>query len=242
MSESSASPRAKAAKAQHGDGQFRLLRERRFAPFFWTQFLGALNDNVFKVGFTSLVTFQAARFSGVDPSTAAFLISAIFIIPFVLFSATSGQIADKYDKATLTRLVKTFEIAVMLIGGAGFILHNAPLLYVCTFLMGVHSTVFGPVKYAYLPQHLKSFELVGGNGLVEMGTFVAILIGTIIGGAAGGMGAHGADALAVGCIGLALIGRLVSSGVPVSPASQPDLKINWNAFSETWRNLRLARE
>ena len=187
MSETSASPRAKKAGAQHGDSQFRLLRERRFAPFFWTQFLGALNDNVFKVGFTSLVTFQAARFSGVDPKTAAFLISAIFIIPFVLFSATSGQIADKYDKATLTRFVKTFEIVVMLIGGAGFMLHSAPLLYVCTFLMGVHSTVFGPVKYAYLPQHLQPSELVGGNGLVEMGTFVAILIGTIIGGAAAGL-------------------------------------------------------
>ncbi len=116
MSETSALTRAKKTGAQHGDSQFRLLRERRFAPFFWTQFLGALNDNVFKVGFTSLVTFQAARFSGVDPKTAAFLISAIFIIPFVLFSATSGQVADKYDKARLTRFVKTFEIVVMLIG------------------------------------------------------------------------------------------------------------------------------
>src|SRR5580698_9147557 len=205
MSETSASPRAKKAAAQHGDGQFRLLRERRFAPFFWTQFLGALNDNVFKVGFTSLVTFQAARFSGVDPSTAAFLISAIFIIPFVLFSATSGQIADKYDKATLTRLVKTFEIVVMLIGGAGFLMHSAPLLYTCTFLMGVHSTLFGPVKYAYLPQHLKPAELVGGNGLVEMGTFVAILVGTIIGGEAAGFVEHGAVVLACACVGIAVV-------------------------------------
>src|ERR1700754_3849949 len=128
MSELPAASRGKSAKPAHGDGQFRLLGERRFAPFFWTQFLGALNDNVFKVGFTSLVTFQAARFSGVDPKTAAFLISAIFILPFVLFSATSGQIADKYDKATLTRWVKTFEIAAMLVGGAGFLLHRPPLL------------------------------------------------------------------------------------------------------------------
>ena len=116
-----ASRRASRRAGADGESQFRLLRERRFAPFFWTQFLGAMNDNVFKVGFTSLVTFQAARFSGVDPKTAAFLISAIFIVPFVLFSATSGQVADKYDKATLTRLVKTFEIAVMLVGGAGFL-------------------------------------------------------------------------------------------------------------------------
>lgn len=233
-----ASPRA----GDDGDSQFRLLRERRFAPFFWTQFLGAMNDNVFKVGFSSLVTFQAARFSGVNPNTAAFLISAIFILPFVLFSATSGQIADKYDKATLTRLVKTFEIAVMLVGGAGFMLHSAPLLYVCTFLMGVHSTVFGPVKYAYLPQHLKSSELVGGNGLVEMGTFVAILIGTIVGGAAAGLAAHGATLLAAACLAFALIGRVVSGFVPKSEAPQPDLRINWNPFSETWRNLALARE
>jgi 1-acyl-sn-glycerol-3-phosphate acyltransferase len=218
------------------------MRERRFAPFFWTQFLGAMNDNVFKIGFTSLVTYQTAMFNGIDGASAAFIISAIFIVPFVLFSATSGQVADKFDKAFMTRLVKNFEIIVMVVGAVGFYLHSAAFLYVCTFAMGVHSTVFGPVKYAYLPQHLAKSELVGGNGLVEMGTFVAILIGTIIGGAAGGMGAHGADALAAGCIGLAVIGRLVSSGVPVSPASQPELKINWNPVSETWRNLRLARQ
>lgn len=221
--------------------QFALFRERRFAPFFWTQFLGALNDNVFKVGFSSLVTYQAARFSGVDPATAPFLISAIFILPFVLFSATSGQIADKYDKATLTRFVKTFEIAVMLIGGAGFVTHHAVLLYLCTFLMGVHSTLFGPVKYAYLPQHLDDRELVGGNGLVEMGTFVAILIGTILGGAAAGFPERGAWVLAGACFVVALVGRAVSSRVPVSPASQRDLRINWNPFTETWRNIALAR-
>ncbi|MCX5544589.1 MFS transporter [Paraburkholderia sp. CNPSo 3076] len=233
--------------------QFALLRQRRFAPFFWTQFLGAMNDNVFKIGFTSLVTYQAARFSGVDPKTVAFLISAIFILPFVLFSATSGQVADKYDKAMLTRWVKTFEIAVMLIGAAGFWMHSAPLLYACTFLMGVHSTVFGPVKYAYLPQRLAPDELVGGNGLVEMGTFVAILLGTIAGGVAASIGAmDGASAHAdVGpplgawwlggmCIAIALVGRVASAFVPPCEPSQPDLRINWNPVSETWRNLRLA--
>ncbi|WP_227243888.1 MFS transporter [Paraburkholderia caribensis] len=229
------------AAREHGS-QFRLLRERRFAPFFWTQFLGAMNDNVFKIGFTSLVTYQAARFSGVNADTAAFLISAIFILPFVLFSATSGQIADKYDKAMLTRFVKTFEIGVMLVGGAGFWLHNAVLLYLCTFLMGVHSTVFGPVKYAYLPQHLDKSELVGGNGMVEMGTFVAILFGTILGGAAAGSEAHGAAILAFGCVAIALIGRVASGFVPPSMPSQPDLRINWNPISETWRNLKLARQ
>ncbi|WP_434106782.1 MFS transporter [Paraburkholderia caffeinilytica] len=233
----------RAARAHEGhESQFRLLGQRRFAPFFWTQFLGAMNDNVFKIGFTSLVTYQAARFSGVDPKTAAFLISAIFILPFVLLSATSGQIADKYDKAMLTRFVKSFEIVVMLIGGAGFWLHSAPLLYLCTFLMGVHSTVFGPVKYSYLPQHLSKSELVGGNGMVEMGTFVAILIGTIVGGVGAGFVEHGAVVLACACVAIALVGRLVSSFVPATAAPQPDLRINWNPISETWRNLKLARE
>ncbi|MBC8721519.1 MFS transporter [Paraburkholderia sp. 31.1] len=236
-----AARRAARAHEAH-ESQFRLLGQRRFAPFFWTQFLGAMNDNVFKIGFTSLVTYQAARFSGVDPKTAAFLISAIFILPFVLFSATSGQIADKYDKALLTRLVKTFEIAVMLVGGAGFWLHGAALLYLCTFLMGVHSTVFGPVKYSYLPQHLSQAELVGGNGMVEMGTFVAILIGTIVGGAGAGFAEHGAAVLACACIAIALIGRAVSGFVPATPAPQPGLRINWNPVSETWRNLKLAHE
>ncbi|MEM5435457.1 MFS transporter [Paraburkholderia diazotrophica] len=237
----STAQRARRSAREHGS-QFRLLRERRFAPFFWTQFLGAMNDNVFKIGFTSLVTYQAARFSGVNADTAAFLISAIFILPFVLFSATSGQVADKYDKAMLTRFVKTFEIGVMLVGGAGFWLHDALLLYLCTFLMGVHSTVFGPVKYAYLPQHLDKSELVGGNGMVEMGTFVAILLGTIAGGAAAGSQVHGAAILAFGCVAIALIGRVASGFVPQSAPSQPDLRINWNPISETCRNLKLARE
>ncbi|MDR6377648.1 MFS transporter [Paraburkholderia caledonica] len=240
----SASAAAHRAARQHGqhESQFKLLGQRRFAPFFWTQFLGAMNDNVFKIGFTSLVTFQAARFSGVDPKTAAFMISAIFILPFVLLSATSGQIADKYDKAMLTRFVKSFEIVVMLVGGAGFLLHSAPLLYLCTFLMGVHSTLFGPVKYSYLPQHLSSEELVGGNGMVEMGTFVAILIGTIVGGAGAGFVEHGALVLACACVAIALAGRVVSSFVPVTAAPQPGLRINWNPVSETWQNLKLARE
>jgi len=228
------------AKAQH-PSQYRLLRESRFAPFFWTQFAGAMNDNVFKIGFTSLLTYQAALFGGVDSKSAAFLISAIFIVPFVLFSATSGQVSDKFDKALMIRLVKTFEIAVMAVGAFGFYFHSVALLYFCTFCMGLHSTVFGPVKYAYLPQHLSRAELVGGNGMVEMGTFVAILIGTILGGAAAAIGSFGAVVLGASCITLALLGRWVSSGVPASPAVEPELVINWNPFSETWRNLALAR-
>ncbi|WP_354675068.1 MFS transporter [Cupriavidus alkaliphilus] len=229
--------------SQHS--QFRLLGLRRFAPFFWTQFLGAMNDNVFKVAFTSLVTYHTALFEGVDARSAAFLISAIFIAPFVLFSATSGQIADKLEKSRLIRLVKSLEIAIMVLGLAGFAWHSAPLLYTGTFLMGLHSTLFGPVKFAYLPQHLEESELVGGNGLVEMGTFVAILIGTLIGGELAGLQQGGAmvGPLYVGaaCVAIAVAGRLVSGRIPASPAPQPDLRINWNPFSETWRNLALAR-
>jgi len=227
--------------------QFRLLGLRRFAPFFWTQFLGAMNDNVFKVAFTSLVTYHATLFEGVDPHSAAFLISAIFIAPFVLFSATSGQIADKIEKSKLIRLVKSLEIAIMLIGLGGFAWHSATLLYLGTFLMGLHSTLFGPVKYAYLPQHLDQAELVGGNGLVEMGTFVAILLGTLLGGELAGF-ARGDGTLVgpfyvgVACVAIAVAGRVVSQRVPLSPAPQPDLRINWNPFTETWRNLVLARE
>ncbi|MCE4060031.1 MFS transporter [Pandoraea sputorum] len=226
-----------------GDGhQSRLLKERRFAPFFWTQFLGAMNDNVFKIAFTSLVTYHASLFQDVDGKTAAFLISAIFIAPFLLFSATSGQIADKWDKARLIRFVKTLEIAIMVVGAAGFVWTSAPLLYLCTFLMGLHSTLFGPVKYAYLPQHLANHELVGGNGLVEMGTFVAILVGTIIGGELAGAGAGALPWIGGVCIALAVLGRLVSTWVPQTPAAQPDLRINWNPFTETWRNLSIARK
>ncbi|WP_322106735.1 MFS transporter [Paraburkholderia sp. J41] len=217
-----------------------LLHERRFAPFFWTQFFGALNDNAFKVGFTSLVTYEAALFQGIDGRTAAFLIPAVFVLPFVLFSATSGQIADRFDRATLTRFVKSFEIVAMLIGGTGFWLHSAPLLYVCTFLMGMHSALFGPVKYAYLPQHLAEGELVGGNGLVETGTFVAILLGTIVGGFAATT-SHGSLVLAGLGIGVAVAGRVSAAFVPVSPAPQPALRIDWNPVSETWRNLGVAR-
>ncbi|CAM2156090.1 MFS transporter [Pararobbsia alpina] len=220
--------------------QYQLMRERRFAPFFWTLFLGATNDNIFKVGFTSLLTFDAVAFGNVNAQSAAFIISAIFILPFVLFSATSGQIADKYDKARLTRLVKLFEIGIMALGTVGYLTHNVGILYACTFMMGMHSTLFGPVKYAYLPQHLKSDELVGGNGIVESGTFIAILVGTIAGGEAASAGEHGALVLSLFCIGVAIAGRVFAGFVPPSPAPAENLAINWNPLTETARNLRLA--
>jgi 1-acyl-sn-glycerol-3-phosphate acyltransferase len=220
--------------------QFNLLKQRRFAPLCWTQFLGAANDSVFKFAFTLLATYHAAEWGGLQAETAGFIIGAIFIAPFVLFSATAGQLADKYDKATLIRFVKNLEIAIMAIAGTGFMMHAAALLYVAIFLMGLHSTLFGPVKYAYLPQHLDDSELTGGNGLVEMGTFVAILVGTIAGGLLAKAGTPGAGDIAGVCFAIAVTGRVIAHFIPTSPAPQPELKINWNPVSETWANLRIA--
>jgi 1-acyl-sn-glycerol-3-phosphate acyltransferase len=220
--------------------QFRLLEERRFAPLFWTQFLGAANDSLFKFAFTLLATYHAAQWGGLDPSTAGFVIGAIFIAPFVLFSATAGQVADKFAKEKLIRFVKDLEIALMAIAAAGFLTHVAALLYAAVFLMGCHSTLFGPVKYAYLPQHLTDAELTGGNGLVEMGTFVAILAGTLAGGVLAGSGPAAPAVISAACLALAVMGRVVAQFIPSSPAPQPELSINWNPFTETWSNLRVA--
>jgi len=226
------------AEQQHN--QFELLRQRRFAPLFWTQFLGAANDNLFKFSFTLFATYHAAQWGAGDGATAGFIIGAIFIVPFLLFSATSGQLADKFERSGLMRFVKDLEIVVMVIAAVGFSTHSATLLYVCVFLMGLHSTLFGPVKYAYLPQHLKDTELTGGNGLVEMGTFVAILLGTMGGGLLVKSGDDGPLWLAGGCVVVAVLGRITAHFIPVSPAPDPSLKINWNPFSETWVNLKLA--
>jgi 1-acyl-sn-glycerol-3-phosphate acyltransferase len=223
-----------------GHGQFRLMAQRRFAPLFWTQFLGAANDNLFKFSFTLLATYHAAQWGGVDPATAGFVVGAIFIAPFLLFSATSGQLADKIERSSLMRFVKSLEIAVMLVAAAGFVLRDARLLYLVVFLMGLHSTLFGPVKYAYLPQHLRDDELTGGNGLVEMGTFVAILAGTMAGGLLVESGEGGALLVAVACVSVAILGRIAAGFIPVSPAPEPGLRVNWNPVSETWRNLHIA--
>lgn len=221
--------------------QFALLRERRFLPFFLTQFFGAGNDNVFKFAFTVLATYSAAEWGGLDPKSAGAVIGGLFILPFVLFSATAGQLADKVDKAVLIRFVKNLEIAIMLAIAAGFVWKVVPLLFAGVFLMGLHSTLFGPVKYAYLPQHLAEDELTGGNGMVEMGTFVAILLGTILGGVLVGIPEAGPHWVAVVSIVLALAGRVVAGFVPVSPAPDPGLAINWNPVSETLANLAHAR-
>ncbi len=225
----------------HPPNQFDLLRERRFAPFFWTQFLGAGNDNIYKNALIIFVAFQAANLTALDPNALVNLAGAIFIAPFVLLSASAGQIADKYEKSRLIRWIKLFEIVIMVVGLAGFWRHDLTLLFAALGLMGVHSALFGPVKYSILPQHLRSDELIGGNGLVEMGTFVAILVGTIVGGlvvAIDGTGPVLAGAIAIV---VAVAGYGVSRGIPHTPAVAPDLELNWNPFTETWKNLGFAQ-
>ncbi len=224
--------------AEHS--QFQLLRERRFAPFFWTQFLGAGNDNIYKNALVIFVAFQAATLTTLSANDLVNIAAAVFIAPFVLFSATSGQLADKFEKSRLIRLIKLFEIAIMVLGAVGFYRRNLVLLFSALALMGVHSTLFGPVKYAILPQHLRSDELIGGNGLVEMGTFVAILLGEVVGGLVIAIRPDGPVLAGATAIAVALGGYLVSRGIPITPAVAPELKINWNPFTETGRNLRLA--
>lgn len=220
--------------------QFALLRQRRFAPFFWTQFAGAANDNLFKFAFTVLVTYQLS-ISWLPPTQAGLVIGALFILPFLLFSATSGQLADKYPKTMLIRLVKDLEIAIMALAAWGFWAAQVPVLLLCVFLMGLHSTLFGPVKYAYLPQVLSERELTGGNGMIEMGTFVAILLGNVAGGLLVALPGIGHTTVALACLALALLGRFSAQAIPALTATAPQLQINWNPLSETWRNLQLAR-
>jgi MFS family permease len=218
--------------------QFQLLKQQRFRPFFFTQFLGAFNDNVFKTALITLVAFHAASLSSIDGATLATLLPGLFILPFFLFSATAGQIADKYEKSQIIRLVKVFEIGIMLFASAGFFLHNIWLLGAALFMMGMHSTLFGPVKYAYLPQHLKENELIGGNGMVEMGSFVAILLGQILGAWLATVSNHEIFT-SIAIILIAILGYWVSRGVPNTPAADPGLTINWNPITETIKNVKL---
>ncbi len=232
-------PADTASAADAHANQFALLRQRRFAPFFWTQFAGAANDNLFKFAFTVMVTYQL-QLSWMPPEMAGLVIGALFILPFLLFSATSGQLTDKFDKTKMIRFVKNLEIAIMAIAAWGFFRADAVVLLGCVFLMGLHSTLFGPVKFAYLPQVLAPRELTGGNGMVEMGTFVAILLGQVAGGLLVALPGIGHGTVAIACLLLALVGRGVAQAIPPAPATDPALAINWNPVSETWRNLRLA--
>ncbi len=220
--------------------QFRLLFERRFGPFFLTQLFGAFNDNVYKNALVILVAYHAADYSKIDSNLLTNVAAALFILPFLLFSASAGQLADKFDKALLIRIIKTAEVGIMAIGGIGLHMKSLPLLLGALFLLGLHSTFFGPVKYSILPQTLRPEELVGGNGLVEMGTFVAILAGTVIAGLLVTLEAGSAWVTAT-IVGIALLGLIASFMIPRAPAVDPALAFNWNPASETWKNIGVAR-
>ncbi len=222
-------------------GQFKLLKQKRFAPLFITQFLGAFNDNLYKNALVVLLTFQSAQWTSLAPEIMVNIAAGVFILPFFLFSATAGQLADKYDKAALARLTKLLEILIMLVAAAGFWYSSLSILMSALFLLGLQSTLFGPVKYSILPQHLKRNELLGGNALVEAGTFVAILIGTLTGGLLASTG-NAPIWIVVGGLLVAIVGYLSSRKIPPAPAPAPELRISLNPITETLRNIGFARQ
>jgi MFS family permease len=224
-----------------GQNQFRLLGQRRFAPFFVTQFLGALNDNIFRNGLVILVTFQGVLVAGMNESELANVAGALFILPFFLFSATAGQLADKYEKSMLMRRIKLLEIALMVIAAIAFASESFGTLLFVLFLMGCQSTLFGPVKYAYLPQQLETDELIGGNALVEAGTYIAIILGLIVGGIAVAVNS-GSQILIGGClVAVAVAGYLASRKVPQTRAVDPDLTVSLNAWSMSFSPSSASR-
>ena len=221
--------------------QFALLGQKRFGPFFITQVLGAVNDNIFRFAFIVMVTVGLIQSHWLTPLQVGSVVNAVFVLPFLLFSASAGQITDKFNKTRIIRLVKDLEIFIAAVAAWGFVQHSPYALLFCTFLMGLHSTLFGPVKYALLPQVLHERELVGGNGMIEMGTFVAILLGQMAGTLLIGI-EWGVQWAALVCVLVALAGRISAQLVPMTEPGDAALKLNWNPISETWRNLKLAYE
>jgi acyl-[acyl-carrier-protein]-phospholipid O-acyltransferase/long-chain-fatty-acid--[acyl-carrier-protein] ligase len=221
--------------------QFALLRTRRFLPLALTQFLGAFNDNLFKNALVILITFVLAEQSGLDARVLVVLAGGVLIFPFFLFSATAGQLADKYDKARITRYIKLAEIVIMLGAGLGFLLGSVSLLMTVLFLTGAQSAFFGPIKFGILPDHLADDELVAGNALIETSTFLAILGGTLFGGMA--ILAEGGTALVTALVVLvAVAGWWASRSIPPTQPATPELVVGFNPLAETWRILRVAGE
>ena len=200
-----------------------LLRARRFLPLFSTQFLGAFNDSLFKQAVVLFVTYQLYSNPAKEFQFSA-IAQGLFILPFFLFSALSGQLADDHDKARLIRIIKLAEIGIMIVGGAGLMLANIPVMLAAVGLMGVHSTFFGPIKYAILPQHLQKDEVLGGTGLVEAGTYIAILLGTIL----AGFLAPRPEYVAGAVLCFAMLGYLAGRQVPPAPPSAERISFNWH--------------
>lgn len=219
-----------------------LLRARRFAPLFWTQFLGAFNDNVYRFALIIFVTFTVAERTGLDTRMLVVLSGGVFVLPFFLFSALAGQLADKYEKSRLIRWIKNAEIVIMGLGAFGFWLENYQFLLAVLFLMGTHSTFFGPLKYGILPQHLAEHELTGANGLIQMATYIAILTGGMLGGMLAGLEQAGPGAVIAAVVGIAVAGRVCAGLIPPAAASAPALVVDLNPLRSTWRLLAAAAQ
>lgn len=233
-------PQNDVPKVHKEHSQFTLLKSRRFAPFFLTQFLGAFNDNVYKNSLMAMITFGLLS-TTLDLSLMNNIGAMLFILPFFLFSALAGQLADKYEKSFLIRRIKLLEIIIMCLGAAAFYFSMTAGLMLLLFLMGTQSAFFGPVKYSIIPQHLDNRELVGGNALVEMGTFLAILVGTLVASALA-TNAEGSIWISTIIITVAILGYLTSRKIPSAPAANPSQKINFNPFTETWRTINYSRQ
>jgi 1-acyl-sn-glycerol-3-phosphate acyltransferase len=220
--------------------QFGLLRIRRFAPFFWTQFFGAFNDNVFKNALIILIAYQGSRAIEIDSNILINLSAGLFILPFFLFSATAGQLSDKYEKSMMIRRIKFMEIIIMVCAAAAFYMNSMIALMILLFFMGAQSTFFGPVKYSIIPQHLKPDELVGGNAMVGMGTFVSILLGTITGGVLVQL-ENGAVWIGLTICAIAFTGWSISLFIPKAESLSPPITISINPFTQTWKTIGYAR-
>jgi len=218
----------------------KLLWQRRFGPLFATQFCGAFNDNLYKNAFILMVAFEGQAFAGIAPELLINAIAALFILPFLLFSVTAGECADKWDKARLIRLIKLFELGLMGVGAAALVTHQVGWILLVIFLLGCHSTFFGPLKFALLPQHLPGEALMSANGWIEMGTFAAILLGTNLGGLLMGQGQTGRWLVAGLVLAVALVGYGFSRLIPAAPSAIPELRFSLNPVREAWRHLGQA--
>ena len=218
-----------------------FFRTRRFFPLFLTQFMVAFNDNMLKNALVMLITYKLASEASGNAQLLVTIASALFILPYFLFSATAGQLSDKYDRARITRVIKFIEIFIMLAATIGFYTNSICFLMFVLFAMGTHSTFFGPIKFALLPQHLKDDELLLGNAYIEAGTFLAILIGTIAGGVLI-LKPEGVTLVSCALLAVAVISYFISRYIPASPAPEPQLKISKNIWKETWHIVGFARE
>ncbi|MEM7676432.1 MAG: MFS transporter, partial [Myxococcota bacterium] len=224
-------------------GQFQLMGQRRFWPFFWTSFLTSFNDNVFKQGLVSYIVLMQLEVVGLAPGPLVAASTVIIILPYVLFSATAGQVCDRTVKASVVRGVKVAEIAIMGVGLYGLLTRNMELLLVVLFLTGLQSTFFGPAKYSFLPEVLDDEELVSGNALIEMGTFLSILLGIIAGGTLIGYFGASDGPLVVGIavVGIAILGAAVATLIERHPASSPELRVSINPIAPNLDLFRVSR-